>query len=410
MKILWLNCRLLHPLIGGDRIRTYEMLRELRRDHEITYLCLQVDSDDPKAAELSKEYADHLEEVRHWDYRNKNWKSYLRLIWEALFSRTPLISTKYDSPDTRHRLQQLVRENEYDLLVCDYLAPLVNLLGIERSLNLPIVLFHHNVESLIWRRHVENARDPLRKFLFWLQWKRTHRFEDVCDATVDAHITVSEVENAYFAEERRFRCVLGAVPTGVDFEKFAPKHTRPEPTTLAFLGAMDWHANVDAVTWFTEEILPPIRESFPDVRFLIIGRNPTTRILSLAQNDPCIEVSGTVPDVTPWLHRASIMVLPLRVGGGTRIKVYEGIAAGVPLVSTSVGVEGLDLHSPEHFRCTDTGEAMARDVIELLENPEKAQAMARSGLNHIQSKYSWNAVCQQFTGLVEKAIKSNEKK
>ena len=405
MKILWLNCRLLHPLIGGDRIRTYEMLRHLRTQHEIVYLCLQVASDDPSAPGLATEYCDRLVAVPHPDYRRKSVGRLLRLGWEALFRSTPLIATKYDSPGIREQLARILAEERCDLLVCDYLAPMVNLVGLEREIGIPVVLFHHNVESLIWRRHTENARNPLRRFLYWLQWRRTFRFEDLSTRLVDGHVTVSEVERDYFARERGFRNVLGAVPTGVDFERFSRAGTPSEPRTLAFLGAMDWHANVDSVCWFAEVILPRIRARFPDVRFLVVGRNPGPRIEALAKADPLVEVSGTVPSVVPWLHRASTMVLPLRVGGGTRIKVYEGVAAGVPLVSTSVGVEGLDLESPAHFRRADSADEFVAEVLALLDDPAQADAMAQAALAHVRERYGWEAVCEQFTALVQGARK-----
>lgn len=404
MKILWINCRLLHPVIGGDRIRTYQMLKALRSQHQITYLCLQTPADLPRAPEQAAEYCDSLEVISHHDHQRQNLNYWVRLAFEAIFSSTPLIATKYRSPAMQQRILELAEDKNFDLIICDYLAPFVNFLNTADRIKTPIVLFHHNIESLIWKRHVENSTNPIRRWLYSLQWKRTHRFEDAANRLVDAHITVSEDEARYFSQERKFSNVVGAVPTGVDFETFTPCLETREPSTLAFVGAMDWHANIDAVNYFAREVFPAVKEEFPSAKFLIIGRNPGKAVRNLAEEIPGIEFSGTVPDVLPWLHRAAAMVLPLRIGGGTRIKVYEAIAAGVPVVSTSVGVEGLDLDDTCHFRRADTTANFVSAISEILQSPAKAGAMASQALEHIRSQYNWNAVSQKFTELCEEVV------
>jgi len=407
-QVLWLGCRVLHPLIGGDRIRTYQMLRVLKKEAEITFLCLRTVADSEEAKDRSLEYCDRLVTVAHPDRRAATVANRLRLVSEALCSPQPLIATKYDSGKLRRRLVELLQGSRCDLVICDYLSPFINLLELHQMIESPLILFHHNVESAIWERHRDNTRNPVKRWLYHLQWKRTRRLEDRAAGIVDGQITVSEDDQRHFAEERGMKNVLGAVPTGVDFQSFQPNPALREPHTIAFLGAMDWHANVDAIEFFVDKVLPLIREKIPTVQLLIIGRNPVPKIRSLAEKDEAIEVSGTVDEVQPWLQRAAVMILPLRVGGGTRIKVYESVAAGVPVVSTSVGVEGLDLEPGSHFRRAENATSFAAETIDLLENPKAAAAMAKEARDYISTRYSWEAVCSRFSDLCRKAVESGQ--
>lgn len=198
--------------------------------------------------------------------------------------------------------------------------------------------------------------------------------------------------------------VLGWVPTGVDCDYFTPTpEATPAPATLAFLGSMDWHANVDAVEHFIRHSYPSIKARAPQARVILIGRNPTPAIRALAAEDPSIEVTGTVDDVRPHLARASIMILPLRVGGGTRIKVFEGMAAGLALVSTQVGVEGLPVVHGEHALLADEPEPFADAVVELIENESRRRQMAAFARDWVQANFSWETASLKFLSLCRQA-------
>jgi glycosyltransferase involved in cell wall biosynthesis len=166
---------------------------------------------------------------------------------------------------------------------------------------------------------------------------------------------------------------------------------------MAFLGAMDWDANQDAVRWFTSEILPRIRVAVPDAEFLGIGRNPPSSLRALAECDSRIRLTGTVPDVRPHMAEAAVMILPLRVGGGTRIKVYEAMAMGTPVISTTIGVEGLDYEHGRNVLIADTAEEFANAVIGLLRDSGKASAIAEEARRHVAENYSWKVVAEIFS-------------
>jgi polysaccharide biosynthesis protein PslH len=409
LRILFHNCRLLHPLHGGDRIRTYQMLRELRKRHHITYLTLRTPADTDEAVERAPEYCQELIAVPHPVKNQRSLGFYLEVLGNTLWGRYPFLGRKYLSREITRRLAELTapaHQPAFDLLVCDYLAPMVNLLELRTRPAIPSLLFQHNVESVIFQRHAETARQPLKRMLYRRQWKMLRKFERQSAEFVDGQVAVSDADAAYFCDELGMRNVLGAVPTGVDCEFFQPPAQAASKPVLAFLGSMDWDANQDAVNWFAGEILPRIRAKIAAAAFLVIGRNPPASLRALAEKDPSIRMTGTVPDVRPLMTEAAAMVLPLRVGGGTRIKIYEAMAMGVPVVSTTIGAEGLDVTHGQNILLADTAEAFANETIALLSNSTRAAALATEARRHVAEKYSWGSVAEIFATYCAQVAKS----
>jgi glycosyltransferase involved in cell wall biosynthesis len=196
----------------------------------------------------------------------------------------------------------------------------------------------------------------------------------------------------------------------VDCDFFQPPAQPTQKPVMAFLGSMDWDANQDAVRWFTTEILPRIHEKIPDAEFLGIGRNPPATLKALAESDRRIRLTGTVPDVRPHMAEAAAMVLPLRVGGGTRIKVYEAMAMGAPVISTSIGAEGLDYTHGKNILIADTAEAFANECIALLGNAEMSAGIAAEARRHVAEKYSWTSVAEIFSGYCEETVRRAAKR
>jgi polysaccharide biosynthesis protein PslH len=206
-----------------------------------------------------------------------------------------------------------------------------------------------------------------------------------------------ESDTAILRDEFGMQNVLGAVPTGVDCDYFQPNAQPAAKPVLAFLGAMDWDANQDAVLWLIEAILPRVWEQVPETEFRVIGRNPPARMQALSAAEPRIRFTGTVPDVRPFMREATAMVLPLRIGGGTRIKIYEAMAMGVPVVSTAIGAEGLDVQHDRNILLADTAEDFAKATLLALTNSPRAAEIARAAREHVAANYSWSRVAKIFS-------------
>lgn len=190
--------------------------------------------------------------------------------------------------------------------------------------------------------------------------------------------------------------------TGVEVEQFAPPEAAPPPATdLVFVGSMDYLPNIDGVQYFVREILPRLRRQRPQCTLTVAGREPDASILALAQADPGIRVTGTVADVRPYLWGSAVSIVPLRIGGGTRLKIYESMAAQTAVVSTTIGAEGLTVHPPANIRLADTPETFAAECLRLLEDPAERQAVAQAGRQLVAARFSWEQVSRQFEQILE---------
>jgi glycosyltransferase involved in cell wall biosynthesis len=262
------------------------------------------------------------------------------------------------------------------------------------------VLFQHNVESMIWKRHAEHASSPQRRVYFRSQARRMRRYEgEVCRA-VRRVIAVSP------ADSQTMRTDLGVervddIPTGVDIDYFRRPSNPPHTSDLVFVGAMDWMPNIDGALWFMQEMFSRIRSARPATTLTFAGRNPSPEIRALAAAG--VHVTGTVPDVRPYLWGASVSIVPLRIGGGTRLKIYEAMAAGVPVISTSVGAEGLAVNDGHDICFADDAESFARHVLELLDAAPARNAMADAARELVASRFSWESVAGRFENILEAA-------
>jgi glycosyltransferase involved in cell wall biosynthesis len=202
---------------------------------------------------------------------------------------------------------------------------------------------------------------------------------------------------------------VSEVPTGVDLDYFrAPETPAQRKADLVFVGSMAWLPNIDGSAYFTDQILPLIRARRPQCSLAIAGREPVHAVRELAQKDPLIQVTGTVPDVRPYLWGSAVSIVPLRVGGGTRLKIYEAMAAGVPVVSTTIGAEGLDLADGAHIRLADTPELFARHCLELLEDRDERERLAARALDLVTRRFSWDRSTEIFENILGPAAAPRE--
>jgi sugar transferase (PEP-CTERM/EpsH1 system associated) len=392
VNILWLKTELLHPIDKGGRIRTYHMLRELKRDHRITYLSLDDGSAAPDAAERAKEYCDDLVRVPFRTQAKRSPAFYGELL-RNLTSPLPYAIWKYRSPAMRRAIEDAARRRETDVMVCDFLAPSIN---VPDRRPCPAVVFQHNVEATIWERHAQVASNPVTKAYLTEQWRRMRRFERAQCRRFDHVVAVSPRDAEVFRNEYGVRRV-SEIPTGVDTEYFRPAgRVRPEPVDLVFTGSMDWMPNEDAIAYFVEAILPRVREAVPAVTLTVVGRNPSPRVAALGRRDPAVRVTGSVPDVRPYIERAALFVVPLRVAGGTRLKIYEAMAMEKAVVSTSVGAEGLPVRDGEDIVLADTPDTLAVAVIRLLADRTSAEALGRRAADVVRTEFGWSRVAEKF--------------
>jgi glycosyltransferase involved in cell wall biosynthesis len=402
VRILWLKTELLHPVDKGGKIRSYNMLKELKRSCHITYLTLDDGTADANARELAGEYCHELVTIAH-RVREKFTPGFYVDLVVNLTSDLPYAIKKYESPAMRDEIVKRVAAGRFDVLVCDFLAPAVN---VPRGIDCPSALFQHNVEAMIWKRHYEVQANAAKKSYLFRQWQKMRAFEAKTCPEFDCVIAVSREDRELMEEEYGLKEVYD-VPTGVDTEFFRPGAQRASrPENLVFTGSMDWLPNEDAIRYFTEQILPRVRQKIPGVTLTVVGRNPYPGLLELSKRDPAVIVTGRVDDVRPYMDEAAVYIVPLRIGGGTRLKIYEAMAMEKPIVSTSIGAEGLPVENGQEIVLADTPETFAGAVVRLIQQPELAAEIGQRAAAKVRQKFGWDKVAESFAAICESRITS----
>lgn len=392
MKILWVSPFFLHPTDRGGQIRTLGTLKELRKQHQITFAALNSLSNQ-EGIERCGEYSSHHVAVEHAAPKRGS-AAMLPQLAGSLTSSVPLAVSRYYSARLRQKIRELIAANHFDSIVCDFLASAPNLPDLNDA-----VLFQHNVETTIWERHVEQAPTFVKRQFFASQARKMRAYEErVCRASKYV-IAVSEVDAA------RMKAMFGietvsAVPTGVDLDYFrAPARTEPT-SDLVFSGSMDWLPNIDAMEYFLREIFPLILRQRPETSLTIAGRSPDPRVLKAAEGLPGVTITGSVPDIRPFLWNARVSIVPIRIGGGTRLKIYECMAASLPIVSTSIGAEGLSFTAGEDLLLADSPADFAAACLRMLWT-DVCDTICANALRLVETRFSWAAVTTQFEAILE---------
>jgi len=395
MKTLWVNTNFMHPTTKGGQIRTLEMLRHLHRRHEIHYVAIEK-AGEPEGPARAGEYSFRAYPFQH-RIRPRNSPLFFSEAIKGLLSPVPVAVERFNPPGMREFLEQLIRKEGFDCAVVDHLAPTSYFPDLPHA-----IFFQHNVETVIWRRHVEHAAGPLRRWYFGLQARRMFEYERRVSLAAGHIVAVSQTDAD---EMRRLFGVtrVSEIPTGVNIEYFLPPAVRPSGAgaDLVFVGSMDWLPNVDGVLYFVREVLPLIRQKRPGCTVAIVGRTPPQKVCDLASQDWGIQVTGTVPDIRPYLWGSKVSIVPLRIGGGTRLKIYEAMAAKIPVVSTTVGAEGLTVDPPGDIRIGDTPRDFADRSLELLASAEERTRVATAAWEMVNANFSWDHVSRCFERVME---------
>jgi polysaccharide biosynthesis protein PslH len=406
MRILWVKADKLLPVQNGGNIRTYHVLRYLSARHELTFYSYYDGAPDP-------DYERNLQQQLPGGVAVCTGKRELAGAARGLdylahvSAQPPYAVSRFAHAKVQKQLQAWFRERRFDVAVCDFLDAAVNFPG---SLSIPSVLFQHNVESEIWRRHAATAGNPAKKMMYRMEFRKMLRYERAAVCKFQHVIAVSENDRSLMT-----RWVDGdrvtVVPTGVDLAQYRPDPASSDPNSLAasaplvtFVGAMDWEPNVDGVEYFCSEVWPSIKAEVPQARFRIVGRNPDRRVQKWASNsteyDHSIEVTGRVPSVVEHLRQSAVIVVPLRIGGGTRLKIYEAMATGKAVVSTTVGAEGLDVHHGRDIILADDPRSFAQAVIMLLRDPELRRRYEKAAVE-TAARYDWPAIGERFSEVLQ---------
>ncbi|MFY9561011.1 MAG: glycosyltransferase [Terriglobales bacterium] len=401
MRILWVKADKLLPVESGGNIRTYHILRYLSARHELRFYSYYGGGKDEV---YERELAQHLPGSVAVCTGKRELSGIARgLDYLAhLSAQPPYAVSRFACFQVQEQLRTWFREQRFDVAVCDFLDAAVNFPG---RLTIPSVLFQHNVESEIWRRHAATAGNPVKKMMYGMEFRKMQRYEQIEVRKFHHVVAVSESDRALMTQGGDGDRIT-VVPTGVDLGEYRPAPKAAEPAPLVtFVGAMDWEPNVDGVEYFASEIWPAIKAEVPEAHLRLVGRNPDRRVQKWASDS--IEVTGRVPSVVEHLRQSAVVIVPLRIGGGTRLKIYEAMATAKAVVSTTIGAEGLDVHHGRDIMLADDARSFAQAVIMLLRDRELRRRYEKAAAE-TAARCDWPAIGERF-GEVLRSVAERKK-
>jgi polysaccharide biosynthesis protein PslH len=398
MRILWLNVGGLWPLNTGGRQRSFHIISELAQRHRVTVLTTHGAGDDAAGLAANLPGCQAVQSIPY-SLPKRDSAGFALALLRSWLSPLPVTLWKWRIAALRREVRRLLSPETTDLCIVDFLYAQPNL---PRRVPVPTVLFEHNAEYLIWKRLCDAEKNPVKRALLEIEWRKLRRAEGRACMEAALTLAVSENDRAALAAAAP-RARIEAIPTGVDTSYFHPNGTRQAAAKLVFTGSMDWYPNEEGILYFIDSILPLIRRDLPEASLTVVGRNPTAKLRAAA--GPAVHITGTVEDVRPFVGEAAVYVVPLRLGGGTRIKIFEALAMGKAVVSTRIGAEGLPLTSGKHFIEADEPEDFARAVVTLVRDAERRKALEQAGRRLVEERYSWRQAAREFETRCEEVIR-----
>jgi glycosyltransferase involved in cell wall biosynthesis len=393
LRVVMVDEELPYPPTSGKRIRTLNLTLRLARRHRLTYVCHR-NADAEEARQAAAFFAEQGIETIVVDRAvpaKSGPRFYLRLA-ANLLSPLPYSVTTHGSRELRQTLAELARKQPVDVWHCEWTPYAEALRGIVTERR---VVIAHNVESLIWQRYYETESNPLRRWYIGRQWRKFRRFERRVLGEVERTVAVSDTDAQRFRDDLGVRRV-SVVENGVDTAYFQPQARRREPARLLFLGSLDWRPNLDGVRLLLERVFPAVRAAEPSARLCLVGRNPPEALCRQVAGLSSVELHGNVPDVRPYLADCGMLVVPLRIGGGSRLKILEALASGTPVVSTRLGAEGLDLEAGQDLTIVEDIDDLAAALVTAIRQPDVLQTQSERGREKVLEQYDWDRLAERL--------------
>jgi sugar transferase (PEP-CTERM/EpsH1 system associated) len=387
MRVLHFAPRVCWPLDTGAKLRNYHLARVLAQQTRVTLLAF---NDHDESSSLDNPYEQVIAVKRDAPY------TFVKLV-RGLWGRTPLPVLNYTTASMKKALEDLLNETDFDIVQIESIHLMAYLPIIRAARKRALLICDwHNIESELMRRYSQREPNLLRRAYARKTARLMSEFESRALREFDAHVVVSHKDaerlRALNSDARVF-----VIENGVDTDYYSDaqiekaagvRRDAPGKNRIVFVGSMDYHANIEGVVNFARQVWPDLRARQPDLVFTIVGRDPSREVRELTLT-PAIEVTGTVPDVRPFYRKAVAAIVPLNVGGGSRLKILEAMAAGVPVVSTTLGAEGLDVRHGENILIADTNEQFAEAIVGVVEDEEQRKRLAAAGRALVSSHYDW---------------------
>lgn len=401
VKVVVVDWDITYPANSGKRLRTLNLMLQLAGRHDVTYFS-RGDGRSAEGREAEKFLRDRgiKTEFANVPLPAKSTFTYYGRLAANLCARQPLAVAAHQSSRFARALRDYALCHEVDLWQLEW-TPYVDM--VQTGFSSRTLIVAHNVDSLLWQRYQATEKNALRRQLFRLQWQKFERFERAAFNRATAVVAVSDDDAEILRSEFGVRRVH-VVDNGVDVSHYQAVAATRDPHELLFLGSLDWRPNLDGVQLLLNEVFPRVRQQEPAAKLTIVGRNPPEWLTTLGQRTPQVEVRANVPDVRSYLARAGQMVVPLRIGGGSRLKILEALANGLPVVATTIAAEGLRLTPGREIRIADDLGTMASTIVQGIRWPSEAAAIARRGQELVADQYCWEKLATELEAVWEQTV------
>lgn len=394
MKILLLTQVLPYPPDSGPKVKTWNLIKFLSRQHEVTLLSF-VRGDQTRDVDQLKQYCVDVLTTP----MERNWLRDGVALIESIFTGQPWLIVR----DRRDGFSNLVREvtsrRKFDVVHADQLNMAQYAEHAHGSMK---VVDTHNALWLLYQRMAETMDFGLKKLLFERDWRLLRRYEAKVCRSFDQVLAVSDEDRFALHEVCGEDVDIQVMPIAVDTDEFKVIHRDHIARRIVHVGTMFWQPNIDGILWFARNVLPLVREEMPDVGFDVIGARPPAEVTALSTQDHGIHVTGYVDDPTPYLEQAGVVVVPLRAGGGMRVKILNSLSQGLPIVTTSIGCEGIAVKSGVHLWVADNPQDFAQAVLTLLSDRSLADRLGINGRKLIESTYDYRSAYSPLDRIYQK--------
>ncbi|HOK53794.1 MAG TPA: glycosyltransferase family 4 protein [Armatimonadota bacterium] len=388
----WFPC----PPINGARQRAFHLLHGLAANHEVRFLSFAQNPSDMERTHELTQVCREVVVVPRTEYKPSVFNG-LR----ALFSSRPRSSLATYSPIMAQVIREQLHAHRFDAAIA-----LTTVAGeYLRSVKVPTILDNDNVDTAYFRRLVQMVDSPLAQFRRKLTWVKVARYEKRLVASFNATTVVSEddrQELARLVPDKHNQGVVHVVPNGVDLRLLDYQGPVVDSRAIIFTGALTYQANLDAARYFCREILPKIRSSVPDVRVLITGSHAGVDITPLV--DAGAELTGFVDDIRPLVAGSAALIVPLRIGGGTRLKILEAMALGTPVVSTSLGAAGIGVKHEETALLADDPEQFASCTVRLMQDRMLRERISSNAKSYVAANFGWNRCVEALENVLDSVV------
>jgi glycosyltransferase involved in cell wall biosynthesis len=395
MRILYVSTWFPYPANNGAKIRSYHLLRALGARHEVSLLSFAFDMPQPVNRAALTAFCAKVEPVYCNPFQRQAARSVLRFL-----STDPIVTQPL--PEVTVAADRLYQQTTFDAVIAS--IEVTAAYALQAPASTVKVLEEHNSLTRWMRERYEQQTSLLQRLRCWVSWQKTRAYETKLFPRFDLCTMVSLQDQQESLNLLRGRSTpVAMIPNGVDCELNRPGSAATRPNTLIYNGAITYRANYDAVQYFLSEVYPRVRQQCPHTSLTITGSTEGVDRSGLVM-DESVHFSGYVDDIRPVVGSHTICVAPLREGGGTRLKILEAMALGVPVVSTTKGAEGLDVVAGEHLLIADEPQTFAAAVIGLLINEELRGKLAVNARRRVAERYDWKNIGQQFVARVEDAV------